>query len=197
MLFSQVSAPFFYKPSHYWLHRKFISVFSLTFIIGQDYWTLGCLEIVLFFFNSPTGLNSLCRSTFGVYMCVRVNARAHVYDVCVGYQAAYSQLAFAGKKERKQLGGDVTDPKMNLAKHLGKLATGHPGKVCGLQFPTGHYPVLVHVGLGTGRWYSGLFSELLHCDLAVLLYLSVASSDCHILSLLLAPLWLLQCGLEM
>ena len=46
-----------------------------------------------------------------------------------GYQTAYSQLAFAGKKERDPLGSDIPDPKLNLAKQLGKLATGHPGKV--------------------------------------------------------------------
>lgn len=46
-----------------------------------------------------------------------------------GYQTAYSQLAFAGKKDHDPLGADIPDPKLNLAKHLGKLATGHPGRL--------------------------------------------------------------------
>ncbi|XP_076462956.1 exportin-2-like [Babylonia areolata] len=54
-----------------------------------------------------------------------------------GYQTAYSQLAFAGKREHDPLGSDVADPKLNLAKHLGKLATGHPGKL----------PVMISKGL--------------------------------------------------
>ena len=52
-----------------------------------------------------------------------------VFSFHAGYQTAYSQLAFAGKKDRDPLGSDVPDPKVNLAKQLGKLATGHPGKV--------------------------------------------------------------------
>ncbi|KAK7100974.1 hypothetical protein V1264_023831 [Littorina saxatilis] len=54
-----------------------------------------------------------------------------------GYQTAYSQLAFAGKKHRDPLGSDVPDPKLNLAKYLGKLSSGHPGKL----------PVLINTGL--------------------------------------------------
>ncbi|PVD23451.1 hypothetical protein C0Q70_16723 [Pomacea canaliculata] len=54
-----------------------------------------------------------------------------------GYQTAYSQLAFASKKERDPLGCEISDPKLNLAKHLGKLATGHPGKI----------PTLINTGL--------------------------------------------------
>lgn len=57
-----------------------------------------------------------------------------------GYQTAYSQLAFAGKKEHDPLGSDVVDPKLNLAKHLAKLAIGHPGKL----------PVLISKGLEEG-----------------------------------------------
>lgn len=52
-----------------------------------------------------------------------------LYNVCLGYQTAYSQLAFAGKKEHDPLSGEVPDAKLNLAKHLGKLAKGYPGKV--------------------------------------------------------------------
>ena len=46
-----------------------------------------------------------------------------------GYQTAYSQLAFAGKKEQDLLSESVPQLKMNLAKQLEKLTSTHPGKV--------------------------------------------------------------------
>lgn len=46
-----------------------------------------------------------------------------------GYQATYSQLVFAGKKERDPLAGVITDPRLYLAQSLGKLSTKHPGKL--------------------------------------------------------------------
>ncbi|XP_035826529.1 exportin-2 isoform X2 [Aplysia californica] len=46
-----------------------------------------------------------------------------------GYQAAYSQLAFAGKAEHDPLKGFGEDPKLNLVKHLEKLSTGYPGVI--------------------------------------------------------------------
>lgn len=45
-----------------------------------------------------------------------------------GYQTVYSQLAFAGKKERDPLAA-IPDAKLHLAQQLGKLCAGHPGKV--------------------------------------------------------------------
>lgn len=45
-----------------------------------------------------------------------------------GYQTAYSQLAFAGKKEHDPV-AEVTDVKINLARQLHKLSAAHPGKV--------------------------------------------------------------------
>ena len=87
----------------------------------------------------------------GVFFLVCYN---FVYIMRTGYQTAYSQLAFAGKKEHDPLGSDVPDPKLNLAKHLGKLATGNPGKVRLVQFawncpvfgwyPTFAYPSSPH-----------------------------------------------------
>ena len=47
----------------------------------------------------------------------------------VGYQTAYSQLAFAGKKESDFLTETVPQLKMGLAKHLEKMSAAHPGKV--------------------------------------------------------------------
>ena len=46
-----------------------------------------------------------------------------------GYQTAYSQLVFAGKKEHDPFGGAVPDAKVYLAQCLHKLSVQHPGKV--------------------------------------------------------------------
>jgi len=46
-----------------------------------------------------------------------------------GYQASYSQLVFAGKKERDPLAATVADPRIYLAQSLGKLSVKHPGKL--------------------------------------------------------------------
>merc|ERR1719391_740866 len=46
-----------------------------------------------------------------------------------GYQAAYSQLAFAGKPEHDPLKGFTDDPKISLAKHLEKMSVAYPGVV--------------------------------------------------------------------
>ena len=46
----------------------------------------------------------------------------------LGYQTAYSQLVFAGKKSTDPC-GDVPDAKVNLAKQLHALSANHPGKV--------------------------------------------------------------------
>ena len=43
-----------------------------------------------------------------------------------GYQTAYSQLVFAGKRKFNPLEG-VDDPKLCLATALGKLSVGQPG----------------------------------------------------------------------
>ena len=51
----------------------------------------------------------------------------------LGYQTAYSQLAFAGKKESDFLTETVPQLKMGLAKGLEKMSASHPGKV-GLPF---------------------------------------------------------------
>ena len=45
----------------------------------------------------------------------------------IGYQAAYSQLNFAGKKKESLY--EVGDPKVHLAKCLHQLCAAHPGKV--------------------------------------------------------------------
>ncbi|XP_071964073.1 exportin-2-like [Antedon mediterranea] len=46
-----------------------------------------------------------------------------------GYQAAYSQLAFAGKKVHDPFAGTVDNPKLFLAQSLSKLSSAHPGKL--------------------------------------------------------------------
>ena len=53
-----------------------------------------------------------------------------------GYQTAYSQLAFAGKREEDPV-AQVTDVKVYLAKQLVKLSTTHPGKL----------PAMINAGL--------------------------------------------------
>ncbi|KAL3867833.1 hypothetical protein ACJMK2_040679 [Sinanodonta woodiana] len=50
-------------------------------------------------------------------------------DETPGYQTAYSQLAFAGKKEHDPVGDSVPQLKMRLVKHLEKLASQYPGKL--------------------------------------------------------------------
>ena len=45
-----------------------------------------------------------------------------------GYQTAYSQLAFAGKRDHDPV-ATVPDARTNLAQSLHKLSTGHPGMV--------------------------------------------------------------------
>lgn len=47
-----------------------------------------------------------------------------------GYQTAFSQLAFAGKKEHDPIGEAVGNPKILLAQSLHKLSTACPGRVC-------------------------------------------------------------------
>ncbi|KAF3856376.1 hypothetical protein F7725_017099 [Dissostichus mawsoni] len=46
-----------------------------------------------------------------------------------GYQTAFSQLAFAGKKEHDPIGDAVGNPKILLAHSLHKLSTACPGRV--------------------------------------------------------------------
>uniref|UniRef100_A0A3Q2XII4 Exportin-2 n=1 Tax=Hippocampus comes TaxID=109280 RepID=A0A3Q2XII4_HIPCM len=46
-----------------------------------------------------------------------------------GYQTAFSQLAFAGKKEHDPIGDAVSNPKILLAHSLHKLSTACPGRV--------------------------------------------------------------------
>ncbi|XP_006839263.1 PREDICTED: exportin-2 isoform X2 [Chrysochloris asiatica] len=46
-----------------------------------------------------------------------------------GYQTAFSQLAFAGKKEHDPVGQMVHNPKIHLAQSLHKLSTACPGRV--------------------------------------------------------------------
>ncbi|CAG2103823.1 unnamed protein product [Medioppia subpectinata] len=45
------------------------------------------------------------------------------------YQASYSQLVFAGHRDRDPLAGVVSDPRIYLAQCLGKLSVKHPGKL--------------------------------------------------------------------
>uniref|UniRef100_A0A8D0HSG7 Exportin-2 n=1 Tax=Sphenodon punctatus TaxID=8508 RepID=A0A8D0HSG7_SPHPU len=49
-----------------------------------------------------------------------------------GYQTAFSQLAFAGKKEHDPVGQMVNNPKIHLAQSLHKLSTACPGRVASM-----------------------------------------------------------------
>ncbi len=51
-----------------------------------------------------------------------------------GYQAAFSQLAFAGKKDNDPCAA-VPDAKIHLAKSLHQLSASHPGKVSSFCCP--------------------------------------------------------------
>uniref|UniRef100_G3N7I0 Exportin-2 n=1 Tax=Gasterosteus aculeatus aculeatus TaxID=481459 RepID=G3N7I0_GASAC len=55
----------------------------------------------------------------------------HFVDIedAPGYQTAFSQLAFAGKKEHDPIGDSVGNPKILLAQSLYKLSTACPGRV--------------------------------------------------------------------
>uniref|UniRef100_A0A7M4FWH4 Exportin-2 n=1 Tax=Crocodylus porosus TaxID=8502 RepID=A0A7M4FWH4_CROPO len=55
----------------------------------------------------------------------------HFIDIedAPGYQTAFSQLAFAGKKEHDPVGQMVNNPKIHLAQSLHKLSTACPGRV--------------------------------------------------------------------
>lgn len=53
-----------------------------------------------------------------------------------GYQTAFSQLAFAGKKEHDPIGDAVGNPKILLAQSLHKLSTACPGRVRGAMEET-------------------------------------------------------------
>uniref|UniRef100_A0A4W5QZE5 Exportin-2 n=1 Tax=Hucho hucho TaxID=62062 RepID=A0A4W5QZE5_9TELE len=55
----------------------------------------------------------------------------HFIDIedTAGYQTAFSQLAFAGKKEHDPIGDAVSNPKILLAQSLHKLSTACPGRV--------------------------------------------------------------------
>lgn len=46
-----------------------------------------------------------------------------------GYQTAFSQLAFAGRKEHDPVGQMVNNPRIHLAQSLHKLSTACPGRV--------------------------------------------------------------------
>ncbi|XP_009996976.1 PREDICTED: exportin-2 isoform X2 [Chaetura pelagica] len=49
-----------------------------------------------------------------------------------GYQTAFSQLAFAGKKEHDPVGQMVNNPRIHLAQSLHKLSTACPGRVASM-----------------------------------------------------------------
>lgn len=55
----------------------------------------------------------------------------HFIDIedAPGYQTAFSQLAFAGKKEHDPIGATVNNPRVHLAQCLHKLSTACPGRV--------------------------------------------------------------------
>ncbi|XP_041060624.1 exportin-2 [Carcharodon carcharias] len=55
----------------------------------------------------------------------------HFIDIedAPGYQTAFSQLAFAGKKEHDPIGATVSNPRVHLAQSLHKLSTACPGRV--------------------------------------------------------------------
>ena len=57
-----------------------------------------------------------------------------MFQLCIannllGYQTAFSELMFAGRKEHDPF-QNIVDPKEYLAKQLYKLSLSCPGKVC-------------------------------------------------------------------
>jgi exportin-2 (importin alpha re-exporter) len=50
-------------------------------------------------------------------------------DESVGYQAAYSHLAFSGKDESDPIKGQIPDARLYLAQSLGTLSAANPGKI--------------------------------------------------------------------
>lgn len=64
----------------------------------------------------------------------------HFIDIedAPGYQTAFSQLAFAGKKEHDPVGQMVNNPKIHLAQSLHKLSTACPGRVSDLTYEISH-----------------------------------------------------------
>lgn len=47
----------------------------------------------------------------------------------IEYSGAYSQLAFAGKKENDPVQGDMQSAKLNLVKQLKMMSDNYPGQV--------------------------------------------------------------------
>ena len=87
------------------------------------------LNLVIFQSRTP-----LLQSLIGLFELPEddtIPDEEHFIDIedTPGYQTAFSQLAFAGKKEHDPVGQMVNNPKIHLAQSLHKLSTACPGRV--------------------------------------------------------------------
>lgn len=108
-----------------WRHCSFINNLNLP----RSY-----LNLVIFQSRTP-----LLQSLIGLFELPEddtIPDEEHFIDIedTPGYQTAFSQLAFAGKKEHDPVGQMVNNPKIHLAQSLHKLSTACPGRV-GALFP--------------------------------------------------------------
>lgn len=103
-----------------WRHCSFINDLNLL----RSY-----LNLVVFQSRTP-----LLQSLIGLFELPEddtIPDEEHFIDIedTPGYQTAFSQLAFAGKKEHDPVGQMVNNPKIHLAQSLHKLSTACPGRV--------------------------------------------------------------------
>lgn len=83
------------------------------------------------FFRSRTPLLQSLIGLFELPEDDTIPDEEHFIDIedTPGYQTAFSQLAFAGRKEHDPVGQMVNNPKIHLAQSLHKLSTACPGRV--------------------------------------------------------------------
>lgn len=92
---------------------------------------LLCINLLSCFLQSRTPLLQSLIGLFELPEDDSIPDEEHFIDIedTPGYQTAFSQLAFAGKKEHDPVGQMVTNPKIHLAQSLHKLSTACPGRV--------------------------------------------------------------------
>lgn len=91
----------------------------------------NCYVLIFCFLQSRTPLLQSLIGLFELPEDDSIPDEEHFIDIedTPGYQTAFSQLAFAGKKEHDPVGQMVTNPKIHLAQSLHKLSTACPGRV--------------------------------------------------------------------
>lgn len=100
------------------------------FIIVPSKTKANPFNVLMFLFRTP-----LLQALIGLFELPEDDSipdDEHFIDIedTPGYQTAFSQLAFAGKKEHDPIGDAVGNPKILLAQSLHKLSTACPGRVC-------------------------------------------------------------------